>query len=339
MAVDPLARPGRQLRRRARGQPRERRGARGEPPALPRTSSPPGPGRSACGSATSTTSATRPRLPAADLIVAADGVNSQLRAASAEFGTHGHRGAEQVHLARHRQAVRLVQLLLRADGGRLDLGLRLPARAEDEHVHRRMRAADVGGARLRQLLADPYARPPRGDLLRAPARQRLWSEFADGKDARWLNFRRSATGAGTTATWCSSATARTPRTSPPGLAARWRSSDAIALAAQLRRAGYRAAGDGAAGLTAVLAAYQRQRQAELRRHLAEAQRSAAWFENVPRLRGAAAAPVRHGAARAQRAAAAGAVAAAVRSAARRPQAARHRGRAPLPGRPVGAQAR
>ena len=58
--------------------------------------------------------------------------------------------------------------------------------------------------------------------------------------------------------------------------------DAIALAAQLRRVGHRTAGDGAAGLTAALTAYQRQRQAELRRHASEAQRSAAWFENVPR---------------------------------------------------------
>jgi hypothetical protein len=49
--------------------------------------------------------------------------------------------------------------------------------------------------------------------------------------------------------------------------------------------GYRAAGDGAAGLTAALNAYQRQRQAELRRHATEARRSAGWLENVPRYAG------------------------------------------------------
>ena len=101
-------------------------------------------------------------------------------------------------------------------------------------------------------------------------------------DARWLNFR-----AVSNRRWhhgnvvLVGDSAHTAHFSG-GLGTTLAIGDAIALAAQLRRVGHRAAGDGAAGLTAALTAYQRQRQAELRRHASEARRSAAWFENVPR---------------------------------------------------------
>jgi hypothetical protein len=55
----------------------------------------------------------------------------------------------------------------------------------------------------------------------------------------------------------------------------------IALAGQLRRAGELSAD----GISAALAAYQQQRQAELQPHVTEAQRSALWFESVPRYTG------------------------------------------------------
>ena len=67
-----------------------------------------------------------------------------------------------------------------------------------------------------------------------------------------------------------------------GLGATLALADAIALAGQLRQAGFPSGEDGREELTAALAAYQRQRQAELRRPAAEARRSAAWFEDVPR---------------------------------------------------------
>jgi 2-polyprenyl-6-methoxyphenol hydroxylase-like FAD-dependent oxidoreductase len=54
--------------------------------------------------------------------------------------------------------------------------------------------------------------------------------------------------------------------------------DVIALAGQLRRADDL----GADGLSAALAAYQEQRQADLQLHATEAERSAQWFENMPR---------------------------------------------------------
>jgi 2-polyprenyl-6-methoxyphenol hydroxylase-like FAD-dependent oxidoreductase len=111
---------------------------------------------------------------------------------------------------------------------------------------------------------------------------RLWSQFADGADAPWRNFRTVSN-----RRWhhgnvvLVGDSAHTAHFSG-GLGTTQAIADAIALAAQLRRLGYRAAGDGAAGLTAALTAYQRQRQAELRRHASEAKRSAGWLENVPR---------------------------------------------------------
>jgi 2-polyprenyl-6-methoxyphenol hydroxylase-like FAD-dependent oxidoreductase len=111
---------------------------------------------------------------------------------------------------------------------------------------------------------------------------RLWSQFADGADACWQNFRTVSN-----RRWhhgnvvLVGDSAHTAHFSG-GLGTTQAIGDAIALAAQLRRVGYRAAGHGAVGLTAALTAYQRQRQAELRRHATEARRSAGWLENVPR---------------------------------------------------------
>jgi 2-polyprenyl-6-methoxyphenol hydroxylase-like FAD-dependent oxidoreductase len=111
---------------------------------------------------------------------------------------------------------------------------------------------------------------------------RLWSQLADGADARWRNFRTVSN-----RRWhhgnvvLVGDSAHTAHFSG-GLGTTQAFADAIALAAQLRRVSYRAAGDGAADLTAALNAYQRQRQAELRRHATEARRSAGWLENVPR---------------------------------------------------------
>ncbi len=163
-------------------------------------------------------------LPAADLIVAADGADSQIRGRPPRVRHHGHRGAEQAHLARHRQAVRLVQLLLRADRGRLDLGLRLPARAAG-----RARSSSSASRGRGPGSASTAARRP----VRSAASRRFspvtWTATGCGRSSPTARTRaggtsaRSATGAGTTATSCSSATAPTPRTSPAASARRWRS--------------------------------------------------------------------------------------------------------------------
>jgi 2-polyprenyl-6-methoxyphenol hydroxylase-like FAD-dependent oxidoreductase len=111
---------------------------------------------------------------------------------------------------------------------------------------------------------------------------RLWSQFPDGTDASWRNFRTvSNQRLHNGKTVLVGDAAHTAHFSVE-LGTTQALEDVIALAAKLRQAGYRPAGDDSAGVAAALAAYQRQRQAELRRHAARARRSAAWFENVHR---------------------------------------------------------
>ena len=81
----------------------------------------------------------------ADLVVAADGVGSRLRATQAQtFRPTRHHGPQPVRLARHPEGVRCVHVRVRAHRGRVGLGVRLPVLGRDEHLHRRMRAVDVG---------------------------------------------------------------------------------------------------------------------------------------------------------------------------------------------------
>jgi len=108
--------------------------------------------------------------------------------------------------------------------------------------------------------------------------RRLWTQFPDGVDARWLNFRTVSN-----ERWyhgnlvLAGDSAHTAHFSV-GLGTTLALQDVIALAGQLRRADKLSAD----GISAALAAYQQQRQAELQVHATEAQRSALWFENVPR---------------------------------------------------------
>lgn len=117
------------------------------------------------------------------------------------------------------------------------------------------------------------------------AGRRLWTQFTDGTEAQWLNFRTV-----TNERWhhgnvvLAGDAAHTVHFSV-GLGTTLAMQDVIALASHLRRANSRgAAGTGTtkAGIQEALAAYQMQRQAELRSHATEAARSAQWFENVPR---------------------------------------------------------
>jgi 2-polyprenyl-6-methoxyphenol hydroxylase-like FAD-dependent oxidoreductase len=111
---------------------------------------------------------------------------------------------------------------------------------------------------------------------------RLWSQFPDSTDARWLGFRTVSN-----KRWhhgkvvLAGASAHTAHFSV-ALGTTLALGDVIALAAQLRRAAGHPGGGAPADLAAALTAYQRQRQAELRSHAAQARRSALWFENVPR---------------------------------------------------------
>jgi 2-polyprenyl-6-methoxyphenol hydroxylase-like FAD-dependent oxidoreductase len=105
------------------------------------------------------------------------------------------------------------------------------------------------------------------------AGRRLWTQFTDGADAPWRNFRTVSN-----ERWhygnvvLVGDSAHTTHFSV-GLGTTLALQDVIVLAGQLRRA---------PGLTEALQAYQDQRQAKLRYHATEAERSARWFESLPR---------------------------------------------------------
>ena len=221
-------------------------------------------------------------LPAADLIVAADGANSQLRAGRGEFGTTVTEGRNKhIWLGTGKLFDSFNFFFESTEAGWIwAYAYQHEPRASTFIVECEPRTWSKLGfdncspTRALGRLEEIFSRHLDG--------HRLWSQFADGSDARWRNFRTVSN-----RRWhhgnvvLVGDSAHTAHFSG-GLGTTLAIGDAIALAAQLRRVGHRAAGDGTAGLTAALTAYQRQRQAELRRHASEAQRSAAWFENVPR---------------------------------------------------------
>jgi 2-polyprenyl-6-methoxyphenol hydroxylase-like FAD-dependent oxidoreductase len=221
-------------------------------------------------------------LPAADLIVAADGANSQLRAGRGEFGTTVTEGRNKhIWLGTGKLFDSFNFFFESTEAGWIwAYAYQHEPRASTFIVECEPRTWSGLGfdncspTRALGRLEEIFSGHLDG--------HRLWSQFADGADARWRNFRTVSN-----RRWhhgnvvLVGDSAHTTHFSG-GLGTTLAIGDAIALAAQLRRVGHRAAGDGAAGLTAALTAYQRQRQAELRRHASEAKRSAAWFENVPR---------------------------------------------------------
>ena len=221
-------------------------------------------------------------LPAADLIVAADGADSQLRAARGEFGTTVTEGRNKhIWLGTGKLFDSFNFFFEPTEAGWI---------WAYAYQHEPLASTFIVECEPRTWsgLGFDNCSPTRalGRLEEIFSGHldghRLWSQFAGGVDARWRNFRTVSN-----RRWhCGNVvlvgdSARTAHFSG-GLGTTLAIGDAIALAAQLRRAGHRAAGEDAAGLSAALTAYERQRRAELRRHAAEAQRSAAWFENVPR---------------------------------------------------------
>jgi 2-polyprenyl-6-methoxyphenol hydroxylase-like FAD-dependent oxidoreductase len=221
-------------------------------------------------------------LPAADLIVAADGANSQLRSGRREFGTTITEGRNKhIWLGTGKLFDSFNFFFEPTEAGWIwAYAYQHEPRASTFIVECEPRTWSGLGfdncspTRALGRLEEIFSGHLDG--------HRLWSQFADGADARWRNFRTVSN-----RRWhhgnvvLVGDSAHTTHFSG-GLGTTLAIGDAIALAAQMRRVGHRAVGDGAAGLTAALTAYQRQRRAELRRHASEAKRSAAWFENVPR---------------------------------------------------------
>ena len=215
------------------------------------------------------------RLSAADLIVAADGANSRLRSAHREFGTTVTEGMNRhIWLGTGKLFGAFNFIFEQTEAGWIWA-------YAYQHEQRASTFIVECGPQTWSGLGFDKCSPTRalGRLEEIFSRHldghRLWSQFADGADAQWLNFRSVSN-----RRWHQGNvvlvgdSAHTAHFSA-GLGASQAIGDAIALVAQLRRGG-------SGGLTAALAAYQRQRRAELRRHAAEARRSALWFENVPR---------------------------------------------------------
>jgi 2-polyprenyl-6-methoxyphenol hydroxylase-like FAD-dependent oxidoreductase len=221
-------------------------------------------------------------LPTADLIVAADGANSQLRAGRGEFGTTVTEGRNKhIWLGTGKLFDSFNFFFESTEAGWIwAYAYQHEPRASTFIVECEPRTwSGLGFDNCSPTRALGRLEEIFSDHLHG---HRLWSQFAGGADARWRNFRTVSN-----RRWhhgnvvLVGDSAHTAHFSG-GLGTTLAIGDAIALAAQLRRVSHQAAGNGAAGLTAALTAYQRQRQAELRRHASEARRSAAWFENVPR---------------------------------------------------------
>jgi 2-polyprenyl-6-methoxyphenol hydroxylase-like FAD-dependent oxidoreductase len=221
-------------------------------------------------------------LPAADLIVAADGINSPLRGAHAEFGTT---------ITERRN--RFIWLGTSKLYGTFDFFFE-PTTAGWIWAHAYQHEPRAStfivecapetwtglgfdrcpAARALDRLEEIFARHLDG--------HRLLGRFPDGTEARWLTFRTIRNERWHSGNVVLAGDSAHTTHFTVGLGTTLALEDAIALAGQLRRAGYPTERP---RLSAALSAYQQQRRASLGFHTTEARRSAAWFENVPRYAG------------------------------------------------------
>ena len=216
------------------------------------------------------------QLPEADLILAADGASSQLRGSRAQFCTRVTEGRNKyIWLGTGKVWDAFNFFFVPTEAGWIwahayphePMTSTFIVECE-ERTWAALGFADASPSRTCDMLEQIFA-----DQLGG---RRLWTQFPDGMDARWLNFRTVSN-----ERWyhdnvvLAGDSAHTAHFSV-GLGTTLAVEDVIALAGQLRRADNRTAD----GIGAALAAYQGQRQAELRLHAIEAQRSALWLENV-----------------------------------------------------------
>jgi 2-polyprenyl-6-methoxyphenol hydroxylase-like FAD-dependent oxidoreductase len=218
------------------------------------------------------------QLPEADLILAADGVSSQLRGSRAQFRTRVADGRNKyIWLGTGKGWDAFNFFFVPTEAGWI---------WAHAYSHEPMTSTFIAECEERTWAALGFdaASPSRTcDMLEQIFAdhldgRRLWTQFPDGMDARWLNFRTISN-----ERWYDGNVALAGDSAHTahftiGLGTTLAVQDVIALAGQLRRAGKLSAD----GISAALAAYQKQRQADLQWHATAAQRSAMWFENVPR---------------------------------------------------------
>jgi 2-polyprenyl-6-methoxyphenol hydroxylase-like FAD-dependent oxidoreductase len=215
-------------------------------------------------------------LPEADLVVAADGVNSLLRDGRARFGTNIRTGRNKyAWLGTSKMYDSFNFLFEQTEAGWIWAHAYPHGPTASTFIVECTPATwaalgfDAGPASMAvDRLADIFGKHLDGHPLT--------SRFPDGSEARWQNFRTVRN-----ERWYDGRvvlvgdSAHTAHFSV-GLGTTLAIDDVIALAEQLRtaRAG--------TNLEPALAAYQQQRQSELRVHAMMADRSEAWFENLPR---------------------------------------------------------
>lgn len=221
-------------------------------------------------------------LTGADLIVAASGVNSQIRNARAGFGTTiTERRNRYIWLGTTRLYQAFEFFFQPTEAGWI---WAYAYQHEPQASTFIVECAPETWTGLGFDHCSPDKALDRLDAIFAPHLDghRLSAQFPDGTQARWQNFRTIHN-----ERWHSGNvvlvgdSAHTTHFSV-GLGTTLALDDAIALAGQLREAGYPA---GQSRLSAALAVYQEQRRAGLNFHATEASRSAAWFENVSRYAG------------------------------------------------------
>ncbi|HXT88387.1 MAG TPA: FAD-dependent monooxygenase [Trebonia sp.] len=223
-------------------------------------------------------------LPDADLIVAADGVNSRFRT-SPEFGTSITEGRNKyIWLGTGKVFESFSFFFEPTEAGWIwahayqhdpTTSTFIVECAPETWTGLGFDAGPVGRTldRLESIFASPLAG------------RRLWTLFSDGTEAQWLNFRTVSNERWHDGNVVLVGDAAHTANFSVGLGTTLAMQDVIALASHLRRVGDRAAcgaGIATADLHEALTAYQKQRQAELRARATEAARSALWFESVAR---------------------------------------------------------
>lgn len=221
------------------------------------------------------------QLPEADLILAADGVSSQLRGSRAEFRTRVTEGRNKyIWLGTGKAWDAFNFFFVPTEAGWIwahayphePMTSTFIAECE-ERTWAGLGFDDASPSRTCDMLEQIFA-----DHLEG---RRLWAQFPDGVDARWLNFRTVSNERWHHGNLVLAGDSAHTAHFTVGLGTTLALQDVIALAGQLRQAGCRTPD----GISAALAAYQDQRRAELQSHATEAERSALWFENVPRYAG------------------------------------------------------
>ena len=158
-------------------------------------------------------------LPAADLIVAADGAASAIRdRLSDRFQPQTRLAPQPLRLARHHPPLPRVHLLLQVVAGRALAHPRLPVRAGPLDLHRRGEGGDLAGERSRRRTTSGQpSRTWSGSSAMSCGATRSWPTAPSGGGSP-----PSGTPVGTRATWSCWATPPTRRTSRWARAPSWR---------------------------------------------------------------------------------------------------------------------